>query len=360
MHDRGSSSIRSGIARLRARWWRVHLARFAIRGLFYGLFGGALVALLFPELGLGTILIGLGALVVTASLIAGVLRRPSDVGLAKALDDSAELADQVSSTVELASESGPMVEALREEARAAALATPVERVLPFQTPREGRWLPVSALVLAAAVWIPIATAPEARADVAFEASLEERLEELEDLLSIEREKELTPRMKELLLELEKLRAELDPERVDKKDTQAEVARLLDRLRKERDEEREKARELRKLLKSLQENTNKNALDPSLQQGDFQKALNKLREELEELRKQLDKKRKEGASPEELEALEEEIRKLEEMEAKLMQLLQLDLDLRFMGKAIDFLAHWDGELGDLEEFDPDGMLEPGEP
>ena len=280
--------------------------------------------------------------------------------LTKTYDDAVGLADRVSSTLELRSAEGAMAEALRREAAEAAGATPTTDVLPYHVPREGRWLPVPVALVVAALLIPPLLTPEARADVGFEASLEEQIDALEELLSIEREKKLSLRSKELLEELLKLRSELEGEKVEKKNTQAEVARLLDQLRKEQEKEKDREEQLKKLLKALQENTNQKSLDPSMQQGDYQKALNKLREELEELKKELEKKKKEGASPEELEALEEKIKKLKEIEAKLMELMQLNLDLSFMGAAIDFLHNWDGELGDLEDFDPDLMLEPGEP
>lgn len=360
MQEGSRDAIRRGIGRLRGRWWRVSLVRFTLRGLFYALIVAALVVLFVPELGFGTVTLAVLAASAATSLVASLVLRPTEVHLAKAFDDAAGLADRVSSTLELAEAKGPMVDALRAEAEEVAQSIPAAEVYPYQVPREGRWLPVPALIFVVALLVPVLTAPSAVANEAFEESLEERIEALEELLSIEREKALSPKALELLEELQKLQSELDKDQVDKKDTQAEVARMLDRLKKERDEEREKEQELRKLLKALQENTAKKDLDPSLQQGDYQKALNKLREELEELQKELEKKRKEGATPEELKELEELIKKLKEIEAKLMELMQLNLDLRFMGQAIDFLSHWDGELGDLEDFDPDMILEPGEP
>ena len=59
-------------------------------------------------------------------------------------------------------------------------------------------------------------------------------------------------------------------------------------------------------------------------------------------------------------LEELLKDLEEIEAQMMELLQLDIDLAMMGEAIDFLAHWDGELGDLADLEPGQLVEPGEP
>jgi len=359
MSDPNRDSVRRGILRLRSRWWRVSLLRGALRALFYVLLAAAAVLLLFPAAGFGATLVV--ALVATAlgAVIASAVSAPSDVALAKAYDDTAGLADRVSSTVELEAASGPMVEVLRAEAARVAAGTPAARVYPYRVPREGRWLPLPALLVAVAVFLPTFLGRRAQADEAFVGTLEQRIELLEELLSEERDRSLSERSKELLEELEKLKAQLDQEKVDKKDTQAEVARLLDQLEKEEQQQKDLQQELKKLLKSLQENTAKQELDPELQQGDYQQALNKLEEELEKLKQELERKKKEGASPEELKELEELIEKLEEVKVKLMQLMQLDLDLAFMGKAIDFLHDWDGELGDLAEFDP-AAIEPGEP
>ena len=359
MVDNQNDPVRSGIARLRGRWWRVSLLRTGLRGLFYVLFGAALTLAFFPEVGVApTLLVCLGLTALVALVVSGLLA-PDEVAHAKAYDDAGGLADRVSSSIELKDAAGPMVEVLRAEAAQVAAGTPAESVYPYDLPKEGRWLPVPALLVAAAIFLPALLAPEAQADEVFVGTLEDRIELLEDLLSEERDKKLSKRSKEILEELEKLMAELDNEKVDKKDTQAEVSKLLDQLQKEEEQQKDLEQKLKELLKSLQENTAKQEMDPHLQQGDYQQALNKLREKLEELQKELEKKRKEGASPEELKELEELIQKLKEVEAKLMQLMQLDMDLNFLGKAIDFLHDFDGELGDLDEFDP-AAIEPGEP
>lgn len=360
MNGASRDTIRHRIARLRVRWWRVSLQRCALQSLFYLLLVGAVVALAFPSVGAGTLAVALAAGAALAATAAAALRRPSEVALAKDYDDAAGLADRVSSSIELAGQEGPMVDALREEAAAMVASLPPERVYPFRLPRESRWLPVPAVAVVAALVLPGWFAEQPQADTQFEQSLEQRLAALEELLSNEQNKELGARRKELLEELEKLKAELDKGQVDRKDTQAEIAKLLEQMRKERAEEQEKENELKKLLKSLQEDTGRKDLDPHIQNGDYQKALNELREKLEELKKELERKKKKGASPDELKDLEELIEKLKKIEAKLMQLLQLDIDMQFMGATIDFLCDWDGELGDLADLDPATILEPGEP
>lgn len=361
MNGRSHQTILDGIARLRTRWWRVNVLRYALQALFYLLLVSALVLLVFPSLDTGTLSLTLLGFAVLAGAGTAMLRRPSEAALAKDFDDVAGLKDRVSSTVELMGKSdGPMVDALTEEAAQVTRDVPSTEVYPYAMPREGWWLPVPALLVAAVLWLPGFFSEPALADTVFDQSLEERIEELEDMLSTERQRELTPRQKELMEELEKLKSELSGDKVDRKDTMAEVAKLLEELEQQRDAEKQKELELKKLLKSLQEDTGNKDLEEQLQNGDYQQALNKLREQLDELKKKLEEMKKDGASPEELKQLEELIKEMEEIEAKLMQLLQIDLDLDMMGKAIHFLADWDGELGDLEDLVPASMVEPGEP
>lgn len=360
MNGPSRETILEGIGRLRRRWWRVNLLRFGLQSLFYLLLISALILLVFPGLDASSLAVGLLGLAVLTGAATALVRRPSQAALAKDFDDIAGLKDRVSSSVELMEREGPMIEALTQEAADVTQGVAASQIYPYAMPREGWWLPVPALLVAAVLLLPGFFAEEASADTAFEELKELGIEAIEDFISQERQKELTPRQKELLEELEKLKAELSGQKMDRKDTMAEVAKMLDQLEQERTQDEKKAQELKKLLKSLQEETGKKDLEESLQNGDYQEALNKLREELEELQKKLEQMKKEDASPEELEQLEELIQQMKEIEAKMMQLMQINMDLQFMGATIDFLADWDGELGDLEDMVPAEMVEPGEP
>lgn len=346
-------TILAGIARLRSRWWRVYALRHALQALFYLLLVAALLLLVFQDLAPATLALPLVCAAFLAGLGAAWLRRPSEAALAKTFDDSAGLADRVSSTVELLEREGPMVEALREDAAEAARGLETRRVYPYAMPREGWWLPVPALLVAAVVLLPGLGAGGTKRDPEFEKSLEE-------LLSQEEREELSPKQKELLEDLLELKTRLDDEQQDRKDTMAEVAKVLENLQKAREEEQQKELELEKLLKGLQEKSGQKDLTQLVTQGAYDEALKKLQEELEKLREELERKKEEGASPEELKRLEALLADMEEMEARMLELMQLDMDLQMMGEAIDFLAHWDGELGDLADLDPSQMIEPGEP
>ena len=353
-------TILAGIARLRARWWRVHVLRHALQALFYLLLVGALVLLVFEDLELATLAAPLVGLAFLSGVAAAFLGRPSEAALAKAFDDNADLKDRVSSTVELMGQQGPMVEALTEQAAEAARTLEPRTVYPYAMPREGYWMPVPALILAAVVFLPglVKTQPKVDEDLA--ATVEEQMAQLEELLSQERREELSPKQKELKDLLLELKAELDEKKQDRKDTMAEVAKVLEDLQKARDEEEQKELELKKLLKSMQDKAGRKDLAEMLMNGEYSDALKKLQEELEKLQEELEKLEKEGATPEELKQLEAMLAEMEEMEAKMLELMQIDMDLEMMGEAIDFLAHFDGELGDLADLDPSQMMEPGEP
>lgn len=353
-------TILAGIGRLRARWWRVHVLRHALQALFYLLLVAALVLLVLEDLAPAALAAPLAGLALLAGLAAAFLGRPSQAALAKAFDDNAGLKDRVSSTVELMDQEGPMVEALAEEAAEAARSLEPRTVYPYAMPREGFWLPVPALLIAAVVFLPGLGKSEPLEDEALAATVEQQMAQLEELLSQQGRQELSPKQKEILEELQQLKAELDEKRQDRKDTMAEVAKALENLQKARDEEEQKELELKKLLKNLQDKAGRKDLAEMIMNGEYSDALKKLQEELERLQEELADQEREGATPEELEQLEAMLADLEEMEARMLELLQLDLDLQMMGEAIDFLAHFDGDLSDLADLDPSQMMEPGEP
>jgi len=346
-------TILAGIARLRDRWWRVYVLRHALQALFYLLLLSALLLLVFEQLAPTSLALPLVGAAFLAGVGAAFLGRPSEAALAKAFDDNAGLKDRVSSTIELMDRQDPMVEALAEQAADAARNLEPKRVYPYAVPREGYWLPVPALLLAAVIFLPGLGNTGPTEDAALAATVEERIAQLEEFLSEERDQELSPKQKELLEELLQLKTELDEKKQDRKDTMAEVAKVLENLQKAREEEEQKELELKKLLKGMQDKAGRKDLAEMLMNGEYSDALKKLQEELE-------KQKKEGASPEELQQLEAQLAEMKEMEAKMLELMQLDMSLQMMGEAIDFLAHFDGDLGDLADLDPNQMMEPGEP
>lgn len=360
MQTASDTSIRRGLDALRARWTRVTLVQTGVRAAFYLTLLGALLLVLFPAWPRATVVLALAGFGLVATLVAALVARPSDERLAKDFDDATGGADRVTSAVLLREGSTGMVAALHQDAARATEDLRPESVYPLRLPREGRWLPVPALLALAALLVPGFFATPAAGDPAFEQSAADRLAQLEELLSREQRREPTRVRKDLLEELERLRAELDGQKPDRKDTMAEVAKLLDELQSEREAEAKRREELKKLVQGMQDQAGKSSLAQMMDEARFEDALHKLQEDIEDLEKQLEELKKKGATPEELAELEEQLKKLKEIEAKLKQLLQVDLDLSLMGEAIDFLADWDGELGDLADIKAAKMLEPGEP
>ncbi|MEZ6018213.1 MAG: hypothetical protein R3F49_24120 [Planctomycetota bacterium] len=347
-------AVQEGLGRLRARWTKVHGARLALQVLFYALLTGAAVAFAFPALPVASIV---GALL-CASLIVGLagalLTRPTETSLAKEFDDRAGLRDRVSSALDLKHATGGMVEALRQDARAAAARLVPAEVVPLRVPREGYWLPVPIMIFAGAVMLGGAYSAVPDRDPNLDKTLEERIAQLDALISDERGKRESERRRELIEELEKLKAKLRPEETQKKDALEEVAKLREQMEQQRDQDEEKEREIKEKLDELTPGQKDPKLEQAINRGDYAEAMKRLKELEEELKKKLDEKNKE-LSPEERAELEELLKKLQEIEAKLMKLMQIQLDMAMMGEVLDFLADFDGDLADLEDFDPSKVL-----
>jgi hypothetical protein len=347
-------AVHAGLARLRARWTKVHGARLALQVLFYTLLAGAAVAFVFPELPIAALVAALLVASVLVGLVGGLVGRPSATTLAKEYDDRAGLRDRVSSAVELQHATGPMVEALREDAHAAALRLVPASVVPMRVPREGYWLPVPALVFAGAVLLGGMLDAKPPRDLGLQQTLEERIAQLEELISDERGKRESERRRELIEDLEKLKAKLRPEETQKKDALEEVAKLREEMEQQREQDQEKERELKEKLDELTPGQKDPKLEQAIKNGDYAEAMKRLKELQEELEKKLEEKQKE-LTEEELAELEELLKKLQEIEAKLMKLMQIQLDLAMLGDVLDFLADFDGDLADLEDFDPSKVL-----
>lgn len=347
-------AVREGLARLRARWTKVHGARLALQVLFYALLAGAAVAFVFPEFPLPALVALLLGASVIVGLVGALCGRPSATTLAKEYDDRAGLRDRVSSAVELQHATGPMVEALREDARAAALRLVPATVVPLRVPREGYWLPVPVLVFAGAVFLGgLLDAKPPRVE-GLQETLEQRLALLDELISDERGKRESERRKELIEELEKLKVKLRPEETQKKDALEEVAKLREQMEQQREQDQEKEREIKEKLDELTPGQKDPKLEQAIKSGDYAEAMKRLKELQEELEKKLEEQQKELTDEERAE-LEELLKKLQEIEAKLMKLMQIQMDLAMFGEVLDFLADFDGELADLEDFDPSKVL-----
>lgn len=349
----GGDPLREGLLRLRARWTKVQGARIALQVLFYAFLAGAAVALAFPAVPAAALV---GALLV-ASLVTGLAAafwgRPEAVALAKEYDDRARLHDLVSSSVELSHRQGGLADALHEDARAAAARLVPAEVVPMRVPREGYWMPVPVLVFAGAVMLSAAWSAEPKRDPRLEQTLEQRLAELESLISEDRSRE-SERRKALVEELEKLKLKLRPDETEKKDAMEEIAKLREQMEDQREQDEERVRQIKQKLEELTPGQRDTQLEQAMNRGDYSEAMQRLKELQKELEKKLEDQNKE-LTPEELAELEEILKKLREIEAMLMQLMQIEMDMAMLGDVLEFLEAFDGELADLEDFDPAKVL-----
>lgn len=339
--------VLDAVSRLRSRWWRVRFAQHAVRCLFYILLASITVAWI-PGLSLGVLASAVVALSLVSAFVLVMSEGTTTAGVAKTYDDLTGLEDRMSSSVELLAQDdkSPMVEALLEEAAAATASVRPAQAFPFSMPREGWYTPLPALLLAAIIFLPSMLNAEPEPDLAVEATLAARVLQLEELISKQRSKTPTRDRDKLVAELERLKEELTREKVDKKDAMAELAKMLDSMD---DAEKKKLEELKKLLAELKKGARNSEMAQMIEQGQFVESLNKLQEEIEELEKKIKDAKKDGLSDEELKKLEELLKKAKEMRAKLMKLMQIDMDLGMMGEAMDFLEAFEGDLADLKPF-----------
>lgn len=357
MQDRTQRTILESLDRLRLRWMQVRSVSLGLQVLFYLLLAGAALLLAFPQLPALKLVLGLGVAAAGLGAAWAWIHRPDAAALAKDYDDSAGLKDRLSSSVELMAgeERTPMVDALLEDAAVATTKVQPAQVYGFALPREGRWLPVPAMMMLGVLFLNGSMGANPKVDPALESSLQAGIETIDELLSPQDSQELTKREKELMDQLKELKAKLSERGVEKKDAMAEVSKLLDQLEREEQAAQEKERKLKELLAGLKEENKE--LSEEMQQGDWQDALNKLKEKMKELEEELAKKKKEGASKEELEKLEEQLAKLREIEAQYMKLLQMNMDLDMLGHTIDFLKAFEGDLADLENMTKPDFLKP---
>lgn len=346
MKQSSQSEILTAINRLRRRATLVSVVHYGLKSLFYCLLAGSLAVLVVPDPPLGMIAVWtlLAAAVATAGMT--LQRNRSAAAVAKACDDREGLKDRLSSTVELIRERGPMVEALRLESARSAVTVRPRSVFPLRVPIETAFLPLPALLLVLALFPWHWLRPEQQ-DVQLVEALGEQVSQLEAFISRERDKDPTPRREELLARLERIKSELTRDKLDKKDALAELAKLMEKIEREKDVEEEKKLELEELIKSFRKNDRTRQLADELNDGDYKDAMAKVKEMLDELREEIERKKADG---EDVEELLKELEELEEVLAELENLINVQYDIDSMAEVIEFLGQCEGSLGDIP--DPD--------
>lgn len=245
-----------------------------------------------------------GGAVATATLggIAwAVLRQPSSVSAALALDERFGLKERVTTTLTLhpAHAASPAALALLEDVNGRVGALPVPERFPVRLPRSTWLLPLggAALALIAVFYKPLLQTAKVQADqpltenAAVQAAIDQKMRELQ-----KKAHDKKPDDKDRSAELERLEAELDRVARQPRDTKEQAREIIKDLAgiEEQIKQREKALEqrvdaLKEQLKQAERTSRKDSkdgpardLNKALEQGDLGKA----KEAVERLAKQL--------------------------------------------------------------------------
>jgi hypothetical protein len=209
---------------------------------------------------------------------AGMLRPISDLALARALDAAGKSQDRFASALQLLGDSHKDRAALViEDALAHVRGTPVNAALPVRVPRNARWVPVPVAVML--VMLLILPQPKLQAaDVAKPEISADEWKQISDEFKkdLEKlEKPLSPEDEELMKELEKL-AEKLKENPDKKDALKDIARLSERVEKERKSISAKELALKKAAKAMTRSEALKQFAAKMQNGEYQGASEELK------------------------------------------------------------------------------------
>ncbi|HYE62958.1 MAG TPA: hypothetical protein VD997_13260 [Phycisphaerales bacterium] len=272
------------LAGLRRRQRGLNALRWGVDGL---LVGGGLACVVALAMWLGGIteiprVVTVAALVMGAGVLvgaaAGMLRPISDLALARALDAAGKSQDRFASALQLVNDPHKERAALvLEDAIAHVRGTAPAAALPVRVPRTARWAPVPALVLLVMLLVlpqpklqaADAVTPEISPDEWAQIS-DEFKKDLEKL-----EKPLTPEDEELQRELEKL-AEKLKENPDKKDALKDIARLSEKVEKERKAISAKELALKKAAKAMTRSEALKQFAAKMQAGEYQGASEELK------------------------------------------------------------------------------------
>lgn len=267
----------------------VRLVGGLLRGTFYGVATGAVVAivglLLGGNVGVWPLLAGAVAGVVAGVIIA--LAMPIDrLQLARRLDRACSAKDRFASAVQF--HAHPKRERARlvcADALRAVVTTAPAAAIPLRWPREAKWLPAPLLALVLAMWL-IPDGPVAAAEAVPEVTPEQwqdlshflrnALADLPEPMT-EEEGDLDKRLEELAKLLER-----EP---DKKEALAELARLKEDLERQRKQARQP--DMQRAAKAISSKALQE-FAKSLEAGDYKAAAQNLDELAQRLRDQVQK------------------------------------------------------------------------
>ncbi len=308
---------------LRRRQRALNSLRWAVNGALVGAGAGCTTALIMWAAGhpaLAQMLI-VAALVTVAlaclGALAGAMIPISDLALARALDSAGKGQDRFASALQLMGDTH--VERARlvvEDAIQHVQGTSPAAALPMRMPRSIRWLPAPFVVLAILLLVLPQTNLQAAPPIAPEITPDQWKELADDFNKelAKLPKPLTAEEEDLQKELEKL-AEKLKENPDKKDALKDIARLSDRVEKERRSISAKELSMKKAAKAISKSAALKQLAAKMKAGQYQDASEELKavatkmqngelspdaEEFEAIAKDLEKLAKEVDADKELE------------------------------------------------------------
>lgn len=278
------TQIESLLRGLRRRQRGLNALRWMLHGMLIGGAAGCLAALLTWALGATDF----GWMVVAASsavagfaaigCLAGAMLPVRDLALARALDHAGKGHDRFASALQLIGDRHQdRVRLVVEDALSHVRGTPAAAALPVRMPRAARWIPAALGLVVVTLLILPQPVLQAAPNVAPEISAEEWKQIADefnrDLAQLP--KPLTPEEEELQKELEKLAEKLN-ENPDKKEALKDIARLSDRVEKERRSISAKELSLRKAAKAMSKSAALQQFAAKMQQGDYQNASDELK------------------------------------------------------------------------------------
>jgi hypothetical protein len=286
---RAADSPASILASLQLRQRRLNILRSAAHGLFAGAVAACALAIAFALAGVlssaGASPIAfllLPALTAALGAAIGALLPLNPLRLARALDAAAAADDRFASALQLTDHpQQARARLIMDDALARIRGTPAAAALPLHFPRTARWIPIPLIVLAALMLLAPQPhlqasdqpAPEISADQ-WQSIHDEFLQELAKLPDPRDSQE-----EELRRELQQL-AELLKQNPDKKEALKEIARLSDRLERQRGT---RNTSMKSAARAIANSQSLKKFASKLRQGDYDQAASELRKLSQDLK-----------------------------------------------------------------------------
>ena len=353
MTSASNREILSRISRLRREQLRVRFLGTSARTLFYTAVAAAVVVA-FVDIPIGLLVGGVLAVTLGTAAILTVLHRRDQVALAKDADDHLGLKDRLSSAVDLEGQvsegkgDGPMVQTLLQDASRLARELNPRGIYRFSMPMEGWLVPVPAALLIGILLFAGTSQGEPPTNEELERLLAGQGEALEKVID-ELKRQQDPRLRDQLKLLEDLSADINKNQVEKKEALSKLSEVMKQLEEHIAEQQKRLKEQKELLKKLNKNELTKKLADEINEGNYDEAMRRLKELEKDLRKKLEDLKK-RAKPAEIAELEKQLKDLKELKGKLLNLRNLKLNIRQTGQVLDFLAGFEGELGEITDFD----------